>query len=296
MNKETKLCKACGIEKSTDLFYENPKTKDKLFPRCKKCITDNVFIEGFDKDYIEYKKRLGEVCVNNEGYEMEVIEYNNANNIVIKFLDKNGYQVNATHRQFKLGNISNPYHKSYLNVGYFGEGGYKARINGKKTKAYVVWGSMLTRCYKDDRNLTYNNVTVCEEWLNFQNFAKWFEENYDSETMQNWQLDKDVICKDCKTYSPDTCCFIPQDINFLFTSSKERDLPKGVSKTKYGYKAINFQTSTKNNSSKTFKTVEEALDFYTNSKKLKLETLLQKYTFKNKEVYNILKNFNFKNK
>jgi hypothetical protein len=294
--EDKKLCKACGIEKKLEEFSKNLKKKDGLFSRCKKCVKDNIFTQGFDKNYTQYKSRLGETGVSNEGYKMKIIEYNNANDIVLKIEVHVECFIKTMYREFRKGTISNPYHPSYLGVGYFGEGEYKARVNGKKTKAYIVWGSMLTRCYKDDRNLTYNNVTVCSERLNFQNFAKWFEENYDNETMQNWQLDKDVICKDCKIYSPETCCFIPQDINFLFTSSKERDLPKGVSKTKYGYKAINFQTLTKNNSSKTFKTVEEALDFYTNSKKLKLEILLQKYTFKNKKVYNILKNFNFKNK
>lgn len=290
--EKTKLCKACGIEKPIDLFYSRPDTKDKLFSRCKKCINDNVFIEGFDKNYTEYKNRLGEIAVNNEGYEMQIIEYNDANNIVVQFLDDNKGKVKTAYREFKKGNVRNYFHKSYLGVGFLGYGDFKVKENNTKTKAYVVWGSMLTRCYKEDRNLTYNNVTVCEEWHNFQNFAKWFYENW-KPYMEDWHLDKDIICPKNRIYSPETCCFIPKEINSMFTSSEVRELPKGVYKTKYGYKAINFQSSTKGNASKTFKTIKEAEDFYKKSKTLKLQTILLRYSNLDDKVYKILKEYKF---
>lgn len=75
--------------------------------------------------------------------------------------------------------------------------------------AYICWSNMLLRAsaysgYRD-KYPTYFNVTCCEDWLLFTNFAKWFKDNY----IKDCQLDKDLLCKDNKIYSPKTCLFIP---------------------------------------------------------------------------------------
>lgn len=86
----------------------------------------------------------------------------------------------------------------------------------------------------------------------------------------------------------------PKEINSLFTSSpRVSDLPMGVYKTKYGFKAINFQSTTKSNTSETFKTVKEAETFYKKSKTLKLQTVLKKYKNLDNDVYKILKEYKF---
>jgi hypothetical protein len=89
---------------------------------------------------------------------------------------------------------------------------------------------MIRRCYDKKYQVkypTYKDCKVCDEWLNYQNFAKWFDENYyqiDDETMH---IDKDILVKGNKVYSPETCVFVPQDINILFTK-RHRTLPTGV--------------------------------------------------------------------
>ena len=40
-----KLCRACEESKSVDLFYKNSKTKDGLFPKCKKCVDNKVRVK-----------------------------------------------------------------------------------------------------------------------------------------------------------------------------------------------------------------------------------------------------------
>ena len=90
------------------------------------------------------------------------------------------------------------------NVGIIGEGIYVSRINSIRTKEYVAWDAMLQRCYDDKlhkRHPSYKDCTVCEEWLNFQNFAKWFNDN----NIDGCQLDKDLLIKGNKIYSPETC-------------------------------------------------------------------------------------------
>ena len=86
-------------------------------------------------------------------------------------------------------------------------------------KAYDIWVSMLNRAYNKDfksTNLAYTDVYVCDEWLYFSNFKKWFDENYRWDLIQygiKLELDKDMICKDKKVYSPETCVFIPKKVN-----------------------------------------------------------------------------------
>ena len=108
-------------------------------------------------------------------------------------------------------------------IGYIGDGKYKSRDeNKKKTKAYNTWGHMLRRCYDPyylNEHPTYRDCIVCEEWHNFQNFAKWFYENYYECNDEQMQLDKDILIKGNKIYSPNTCILVPKRINSLFTKS-----------------------------------------------------------------------------
>ena len=108
-------------------------------------------------------------------------------------------------------------------IGYIGDGKYKSRDeNKKKTKAYNTWSHMLRRCYDPyylNEHPPYRDCIVCEEWHNFQNFAKWFYENYYECNDEQMQLDKDILIKGNKIYSPNTCILVPKRINSLFTKS-----------------------------------------------------------------------------
>lgn len=174
--------------------------------------------------------RIGEIYTTNEGYRIEIIEYFNSKRSTIKFDD--GFIVrNVKYQNIQNGEIKNPFHPSVFGVGYLGVGEYKATLNNKPTKEYSIWFVMLRRCYDEKHHLkrqTYKNVTVCKEWHNFQNFAKWHKNN----CIDDCHIDKDILFKHNKIYSPDTCCFVPLEINNLFTKSdaKRGDLPIGVSK------------------------------------------------------------------
>lgn len=93
---------------------------------------------------------------------------------------------------------------------------------------YILWISMLQRCYSDSyqaRQPTYKGCSVCEDWLTFSNFKEWCEKN----SWEGKELDKDLSEYGNKLYSPDTCVFLPREINAVFKSRKERPgLPIGV--------------------------------------------------------------------
>lgn len=105
---------------------------------------------------------------------------------------------------------------------------------------YNIWRGMLSRCYAESYHkwfTSYNDCTVCTEWLLFSNFYRWAKEN-------NWKnnaLDKDLRVKGNRVYSPDTCIFISKKLNsFLITKeNKDSELPVGTYYDKYSgkYKA-----------------------------------------------------------
>ena len=173
--------------------------------------------------------RIGEKGINNFGSEMIIVRYKMRRDIDVYFSEYNWTAKRVRYDNFKNGNVKCPYERRIYGVGYLGEGKYKAYENGKQTRLYHTWQSMLGRCYDEKyhkRHPTYKNCKVCEEWHNFQNFAEWHYNNYydvDDETMC---LDKDILFKGNKFYSPETCMFVPITINSLFV---KRDNDRGES-------------------------------------------------------------------
>lgn len=212
------------------------------------------------------KNRVGEKLITNEGYEIEIIEYFTNKNITVIIHDNYKTIIkNRSYSDLKRGKLSNPYHKSICNKGFVGEGKYKVCVNGKKTKSYDSWKSMLTRAYSEksqERLPTYKGCTVAEEWCNFQNFAEWFEQNW-KPFMEGWHLDKDILVKGNKVYSPETCAIVPSDINYLFTKSNKKrgDLPIGVNRHLKKYRA-QFRKNNKTVYLGVFDTPEEAFQAY----------------------------------
>lgn len=174
---------------------------------------------------------IGEEITGRYGH-MAVIAYRNSKDLDVKF--DNGYIAkHHSYRTFKNGGITNPFYPSVCNVGYYGIGKYVAKVNGQHTKEYLVWRTMLVRCYQNEyqrKHPTYKDCYVCDEWLNFQNFAEWFHDNYYEIDGEIIDLDKDFISMNNKRYSPETCIFIPQAINkqILCNTNKISGLPHGV--------------------------------------------------------------------
>lgn len=110
--------------------------------------------------------------------------------------------------------------------------GYRGTLyeNGR-TESYLRWHDMINRCYNvgfHEKQPQYKGCTVCEEWLNYSNFKVWYDQNK-IEGM-SLDLDKDILFKGNKEYSPATVAFVPHVINTLFLSNKKNrgDCPVGV--------------------------------------------------------------------
>lgn len=93
--------------------------------------------------------------------------------------------------------------------------------------AYKHWRGVKQRCESPallKNRPTYLGTTLCEEWQDFWKFAEWCEQQVGF-GKQGRQLDKDLLVPGCKIYSPNTCVFVPNEINCLF--SKGRSGSKG---------------------------------------------------------------------
>jgi hypothetical protein len=186
-------------------------------------------------------ERLNEISYNKNKTPMKIIEYNNNLNIIVEFQDKYKAKVHTNYSAFLKGNVKNPFDKRVVGVGCIGIGKYNKKDN---IKIYETWQQMLIRCY-DPYNLnklpTYRDVEVCEEWHNFQNFAKWYEENVYECNGEKLHLDKDILYKRNKIYSPDTCVLAPQRINLLFMKANKsrKNVAIGCNKRKNGKYQVN---------------------------------------------------------
>ena len=173
-------------------------------------------------------------------------------------------------------------------------------------KCYYVWRGMLRRCYDKqvwEKEPTYKNCSVCEEWHNYTNFKKWYEENYYEIPNENMQIDKDILFKGNLIYSPKTCCICPAKINSLFVKKKTKEY-----KNKNGLIEININRKTVkgktyiyycsrvciNNKREThyFKTKEEAFKDYKNRKEQEIKRVADLYKNKiPKNLYDAMYNY-----
>lgn len=144
---------------------------------------------------------------------------------------------------------------------------------------YRVWQNMLERCYKTKfhkKQPSYKKCTVCDEWLVFSNFRAWM-------ATQSWQgkdLDKDILFPGNKKYSPETCVFVPHDINMVLCDSagSRGNLPIGVHEYRPG--RFMAQIGTRKNAKHLgiFATPTEAAAAYRKAKHKRLVSLAMQNT------------------
>lgn len=119
-------------------------------------------------------------------------------------------------------------------VSGIGFGDVKTRGTGippEVIKLGAAWKSMLDRTTERwaKKYPSYIGCHVDPAFLKLSDFMRWaFEQHGWSEA--EFQLDKDILVKGNLRYGPDTCVFLPREINSLLTSSRRNrgSLPIGV--------------------------------------------------------------------
>ena len=167
---------------------------------------------------IEENEFVGKIYPQNCGDSLRVLrkteEYSSGNFLFeCEFLN---YPCKILARKGNIlkGTMTNYLYPSIFGKGYMGIGEYNSKNN---FKIYNTWIKILSRCYnKNDKRYKFCGLKgnfIEETWLNFQNFAAWYEEHY----VEGYELDKDVLFNikhlNTKFYSPNTCIFIPGELN-----------------------------------------------------------------------------------
>lgn len=228
-------------------------------------IVKNIYASALKSGQIRKPvNRVGERWKTNEGDLAEIIEYIGSLNVTVRFNDGNTSK-NLQYKNIVSGAVKNPYLKNICGVGYLGDVSEFPK-DRKYTVLYTKWSNMLNRCYKESELIkfpSYRDVTVCAKWHCFANFYTWGSSKYLIEYMKKWQLDKDILFKGNKIYSPDTCCFVPSKINNLFIKSNSirGEYPIGVYKKGNLYRAV-MKMGGKTLDFGTYSTPEEAFKAY----------------------------------
>ena len=168
---------------------------------------------------VNYKDCVGVVCKSKSSGDFKVVKYNDNRNVVIQFL-KTGYETSVELGVIRKGEVKDPYSPSVFGVGLLGTK-YPSTINGRNTKEYEIWCSMLKRCYNDTyqkKNPTYIGCKVSDKFKSYEYFYEWCHKQIGFGN-EGWQLDKDLLIKGNKIYSENTCVFIPREINSLLVKS-----------------------------------------------------------------------------
>ena len=242
------------------------------------------------KDYVGLERH------NNFGSKMIVTRSNTSKDIDIYFPQYDWTYKNGKLSAFKGGKVKCPYERRYCGVGYIGEGEHKVCENGKDTHIYKVWIGMLKRCYDENANrydlYGGSGATVCEEWHNFQNFAEWYEENYYQVGNERMEIDKDILIKGNKIYSPQTCIIVPRTINSLFIKSNSirGDYPIGVSKGRTeGKFAVRYNYRGREKGLGEYFTIKEAFNVYKYFKENYIKEVADEYKpYIPKELYDAM--------
>lgn len=228
---------------------------------------------------------------NHKGFKYIIEAVNSATDVVVRFLEPQEAYVKTQAACIRSGLFNTPMERTVAGVGYFGQGKYNCKTH---PKIFERWYSIFRRIYLEPHkagNKSYAGASVCEEWQNFQNFAAWMEDQGIED--YSWHLDKDLLVKGNKIYSPETCVFLPMEVNVFFTRRKSLrgDAPIGCSKRKDRY-LVQWTRGSVAQYEGSFATPEEAFACYKAAKESYAHELANKWRNKiDPRAYEALMNY-----
>lgn len=240
------------------------------------------------------KVGIGDTFKTKEGCLVEVLELQGKKSKVL-FVDYGNTKI-VLNRHLHEGSIKNELYKSVYGVGCLGIGDYSSHDdNLTKTPEFSNWSSLLMRCYCEahlKKHPNYRNSFVCDEWHNFQNFAKWYHSNFPKNKQGldiRFELDKDLKQHnvDIKVYSPETCLYLPKEINCFISSLKSTSKLK-VESNEYGTYPLHVFSKYVGS----FDTREDALNKRFEMIKERAKGLVEKYKYAiDSEVQDMIINY-----
>ena len=139
---------------------------------------------------VNYKDCVGKVFKSTSSGDFKILKYNDKENVEIQFLNT-GYETVAQLGHIRNGKVKDKYLPSVYSIGVLGAK-YPTGVDGVLTKEYMLWKSMLKRCYSDvyqKKRPTYEGCDVSDKFKSYEYFYEWCNKQVGFGN-QDWQLDK----------------------------------------------------------------------------------------------------------
>lgn len=273
INACTKVCIICPKHGE---FWQEPCNHLKGVEGCKKCAK-----RFCDRDtFIEKAKR-----VHGNTYDYTRVVYNGSQVPVDIICPKHGIFRQKPSRHMINGCPTCAYERKRKGASKVG---INDVVNSKQYYSYFIWRGIVARaCGERQKKVqpSYKEVSVCEEWLTYSKFKQWFDDPRNG-FQKGYQLDKDIIKQGNTIYSPDTCCFVPREINMLLRkriSSKRNcnGMPTGVEKVYNKFVAI-LSTNGRKTILGRFENPDDAFECYRIAKEARIHDIATTYFIEGK--------------
>lgn len=225
---------------------------------------------------------------NNHGDPVRIINdkesINGVHYVDVEFINPNMYGGHTIVENVSFGQLTGEYSAvvdyykpNVLGIGCRGFGSSYFDENGNRTKEFVLWYNLLSRCYNpnDKLHLYYGGqgVTVSHRWLCFeffyedlpkiQNYYLW------KNNPEEYALDKDYLQPNLpmhqKVYSLETCIFLTNQDNDaekqLRLAMQNKTGPIGINKYKYNDNTI-YQVNVNNRYYGAYDDINAATNMY----------------------------------
>lgn len=206
------------------------------------------------------------------GY-FEVIEGLKKSRLKIRFVET-GHEVVVTKGNAVKGAVRDVMRKHYFGVGFVGTG--VSRV--KDVRSFAVWVGMLERCYSTEylNGGAYQGCYVADEWHCFKIFQEWYEAQPYCDI---YEIDKDLLVKGNRLYSPQTCVLLPKHLNIALQGKRKNmgAYPCGVyykKKNKNFIAQLAYGDGVQRHLG-SFSTWQEAADAYNNAKTDQIRNLAE---------------------
>ena len=150
----------------------------------------------------------------------EIIHYRNSTKVTVRFKET-AYETTVKLRDLERGKVRDRLLPSVYGIGVVGN---KYKTGDENKKIYSLWCDMLRRCFSDTYKLkykTYKDCTCSENFKRYEYFYEWCNKQvgYD---VGGFDIDKDLLIRENKVYSENTCVFLPKEINTVLIKHKCR--------------------------------------------------------------------------
>ena len=234
------------------------------------------------KNHTEAKEKyLGKTFQSNNHGCFKVVGYTSSTKVDVVFLET-GFKTTTHVSLIIRGEVKDCFKPTVQGFGIIGCENIRDE-DGGILEAYRKWESMLDRVHgrscKQDVANPYYDTSVSEDFRWFGDFKNWCEKQVGFGN-ENWALDKDILVKGNKVYSPETCCFVPVELNSLLVNNRATrgEFPVGVY---YDVSRSKFQSHIRMHGKRKhlgrFVTPEEAFQAYKQAKEAYIKEVVELY-------------------